>query len=103
MAYYCKGCERFVDEDALVGTGEYFKGREHGACPYCYSEDLEEANECELCKTPIVPNELFCDDCKQALAEAWQRAVNYIYDEYSLNDYDKADCVFKAYIESEVF
>ena len=75
MTYYCKRCKNFVQDTELLGTGENFRGREHGCCPNCHSEDLYEARKCDICGNDIPPDEQFCDDCKQDMHSAWSTAV----------------------------
>lgn len=102
MTYYCNNCKRFVDEDDLVGTGEFFKAREHGACPHCHSEDLVEANECDICGKPIEQFEQFCEDCREKLGNAWSEGVNYLIKETG-KDPISAEQWLINFIESEVF
>lgn len=98
---YCKGCKKFVDEDELVGTGEFFRGIEHGCCPHCHSEDLEEANECEVCGTAVGQYEQFCEDCKTEFMNAWSKAVSYV-GEFAKVDMVKAERLLLDFMEREV-
>lgn len=99
---FCKNCKRFVDEDSLVGTGEFFKGREHGCCPHCHSEELEEAGECEICGKPVGQYEQFCGDCKDEFMLAWGRAVSYV-SAFAKKDNVSAERLLLDFLEREVF
>lgn len=65
MIFICNHCERVFDDEDM-GVYEEPHGEETGVCPYCGSEDIEEALRCELCGEAHLPDELhdgWCDDC----------------------------------------
>ena len=72
MIYYCNDCCEFIEEQDLDSRPcELEDGLPRGTkislCPYCGSEDLEEADFCERCGTPIPPDEHLCQDCEDDL------------------------------------
>lgn len=100
MAYYCNNCGNIVED--LDGTGEFFKGREHGACPRCHSEDVEEAWKCGICGTAVRPYEAICDDCRTELTDAWNGMVQTIADTHKM-EFIKAERAILDFMEGEVF
>ena len=81
MSYvYCCNCnEIFNEADADSRPAELEDGREYGSkimlCPYCGSEELEEAGICERCGTPILPDEHLCECCEDDLYGAVQNII----------------------------
>ena len=76
MIYYCKECKELIEEDELEEKDEGYYTEFWGSkvyhsyitthCPYCGSEKIEEAPQCEECGEYFVPNECFdciCKDC----------------------------------------
>lgn len=72
----CKDCNCAFDEFNIVWDTEYetIEGRsfpifEHACCPYCRSEEIEEAEECECCGEWVPKEDMhvdfegFCNDC----------------------------------------
>ena len=98
--YYCNNCKNIVED--LDGTGEFFKGREHGACPRCHSEDLEEAWKCGICGTAVKPDEVICPHCMTELADAWNEAVEKIAKNHGI-EFKKAERAIIDFMEGEVF
>ena len=72
MSYYCNDCCEIFDEseadsrETVLGDSMP-PGTRVALCPYCGSDDLEEADTCERCGTPIPPDEHLCDDCRDDL------------------------------------
>ncbi len=102
MSYYCNNCKRIIDEDDLAPTGIFFKGREYGACPHCHSEDLVEADECELCGKAVIPYEQFCDDCKEEMFSSWNWMVNELAKKHK-KEFESMERLILDYMEREVF
>ena len=70
--YYCCDCDEIFNEaEADSRPAELEDGRPQGTrimlCPYCGSEELEEAGTCERCGAPILPDEHLCQDCEDDL------------------------------------
>ena len=86
----------------MLGTGEFFRGREHGACPHCHSEDLVEAGKCELCGAELNPYEEFCGECMDELMNAWNSAVLIVAKRHNLV-FEKAERLLLDFMEIEVF
>lgn len=100
MTYYCNNCNSIIED--LDGTGEYFKGVEHGCCPKCHSEDLEEAWECEICGTAVKPDSLLCDDCRAELMDEWNEMVSRVAKNHGA-DFIKTERAILDFMECEVF
>lgn len=100
MSYYCNNCGNIVED--LDGTGEFFKGREHGCCPRCHSEDVEEASVCELCGATIKPYEQFCDDCKGEIMTEWNNMVQGLAKKHG-KAYETMEQFVLDFMEGEVF
>ena len=70
--YYCHDCDEIFNEaEADSRLAELEDSRPKGTrillCPYCGSEELEEAGACERCGAPILPDEHLCDCCEDEL------------------------------------
>ena len=102
MTYYCNRCGTFIEDTNLAPTGDFFKGIEHGACPKCYNEDLEEAWKCDVCGEAVKPYEQFCDECKTEFMNAWSKAVSYA-SEFTKKDMVTAERLLLDFMEREVF
>lgn len=70
MVMFCTNCEKFFDEDQIVwkeigassGAPTYYEQK----CPYCGSDCILEAGECELCGEPIAKGCL-CGECRKGI------------------------------------
>ena len=79
MMYYCKDCGELFDEDDIVEEDESFPVEYWGSivtcpcysshCPYCNSNDIEEAPKCDKCGEYFSPDDLdedgLCEDCRE--------------------------------------
>lgn len=65
-------------------------------CPYCGSEDLEEAGTCRRCGGPCLPGEDLCDVCEGDLYGIVNSAVENVGGEYL-----KAKDILFDYLERE--
>ena len=73
--YRCKDCGGFFEEplyrkeygprdaDALFGYELY------SHCPYCGSEDIEEADECRSCGEYIPQGQTVCENCREDILQ----------------------------------
>lgn len=103
MKYYCNDCnEFFSDEDAASRPTELEDSRPQGErvmlCPYCGSEDYDEAAYCERCGEPIPPDEHLCDVCEGDLYGIVQGAI----ESFRGDVYDAKDKFFD-YLERKWF
>ena len=104
MTYYCNNCGKMVEDVELISAGTWWRGREHGACPHCKSERLEEASKCELCGSPSVPGEQLCEGCKTDFRLAFDNAVAKIatWNRIPSTEINKIEKLFIDYVEYEV-
>ena len=78
MWYYCESCgSLFMSEDVrIIREEEYHPGLDgiqteymcYYACPECGSTCLEEADYCEICGEPMVPDSSWdglCEACRR--------------------------------------
>lgn len=103
MTYYCNDCnEFFSDEDAASRPAVLEDGKPPWAtvmlCPYCGSEDYDEAAYCERCGEPIPPDEHLCDVCEGDLYGIVQGAI----ESFRGDVYDAKDKFFD-YLERKWF
>lgn len=104
MRYYCKRCNRFIDESDLVDGATEWRGIPHAACPKCYSENIVEAGSCELCGEDVKPDEQFCEECKQDMHNAWQTAVASVakWNNRKPTEFETVEQLVLDFIEREV-
>lgn len=89
--YYCRDCKCIIDHDNVVWReactdedGHYidgFKG-EHAVCPYCGSEDIDDAVQCISCGEWHKEEELtagLCPKCEKDI----QDKVNEFFKQFS--------------------
>lgn len=68
---YCRHCGEPFDDHDVVKTKEYLTDDPRDwvlnyECPFCHSDDLEEADSCERCGKVLPIEDLrdgICDDC----------------------------------------
>lgn len=101
MMFYCLDCKEYFDESEMVtkttwshsnyiGFGGYFPETE-SYCPYCGSEDFEEAKaECDGCKefvyeTKEVNGIYLCPDCYEIVKDILDEAVDKIVGELDMD------------------
>lgn len=75
--YYCKDCKELIENDELEEADEGFYTEVWGhncyneystvRCPYCGSDDIEEAPRCEHCHDYFVPTDDDKDLCEECL------------------------------------
>lgn len=79
MMYYCEDCGEIFDEDDIKYEDESFQVEYWGSmvtcpassahCPYCNSEDIDEASKCDECGEYFNPDDLdedgLCEDCRE--------------------------------------
>ena len=93
--YICKSCgEHFDDPDvkkeytgvSSEGYHEYF---EVGHCPYCGSDDIEEAEKCRICGEWFYSDgKEFCNNCLEDLSkELYGIQAKYTIDFETLQDW----------------
>ena len=80
MCYYCNDCNNMFEESEADSRPTRLEdSRPKGGfvmlCPYCGSDDLEEASYCERCGEPIPPDEHLCDVCEGDLYGIVQGAI----------------------------
>ena len=97
--FYCNNCNEIFEESAAhsrpaVEEDSLPPWEWVAVCPYCGSEDLDEASFCERCGEPIPPGESLCDCCRDDLYGIWDRAVCEVGGEYT-----KAKEILLNYIE----
>ena len=76
---YCTGCEQFFDEDDAgedrEQLGEYWGApayREYAVCPYCGSDQIEEAHRCKLCGEWIpYSGDDYCEECSDRVFDMY--------------------------------
>lgn len=89
--YICKSCgEKFENPiTSHESMGEHF-GRpvyeDIYRCPYCQSENFEEAERCFVCGDYFLANHAddCCDECKEVLSNE----LNALKDKYGLDSID---------------
>ena len=77
---YCNDCnELFLDSEAESRPTVLEDGKPPWErvmlCPFCGSEDLDEADSCERCGEPIPPGEHLCECCEDDLYGIVQGAI----------------------------
>ena len=79
MMYYCEHCGEIFDEDDIKYEDESFLVEYWGSmvtcpcysshCPYCNSEDIDEASKCDECGEYFNPDDLdedgLCEHCRE--------------------------------------
>lgn len=66
--WYCPTCDRLFDDRDITYSDELEVGYSHRICVACGTwDELEEAEECEICGEPIKPNTHYCNECIQIL------------------------------------
>lgn len=104
MKYYCHDCGRTFDEDEediiCVAEQTWDSPAEYeGRCPYCGSEDYEEAKVCEFCGEPIDPDTKlnFCEDCEEYFTYMFEQMIEHMADEWGCPK-DDIQAVFLEFI-----
>ena len=83
MKYYCEDCGKTFDEDEMVVENSYNLVPFHDElvkepfnvckCPYCGSEDIDEALQCAICgewfKPEDIYDDFYCKDCIEKMRE----------------------------------
>lgn len=97
MTYWCEHCHQGFHEDEVEGgqlilAADEINPPEYAplVCPICGEEVIEGA-ECEGCGTPIDPDEVFCEECKDILAMQIERHLNDIEKRY----FEEVDTFYK--------
>ena len=90
MKYYCYDCGSLIDEDELhTRTVEYSHGElvDEAICPYCGSDEVDEAETCALCGEAM-PEKLgeCCEDCEIELAAYFRNTVEAIAKDYNIDE-----------------
>lgn len=81
--YVCAECGEIFDEDEAKtiyerDTGEGGYGNviwSYDLCPFCGSEDLEEARECPICGEYHGGESDVCDTCLEDIETAWKELL----------------------------
>lgn len=68
---YCKHCQTPLDDHEVIRTWQQLTDDPRDKvpsweCPYCHSDELEEADECERCGIVLPIDDMtdgICDDC----------------------------------------
>ena len=104
MKYYCTDCQSIIDEDELLTrTEDYGEGNyvDFAVCPYCGSDEVDEAKTCELCGEAFNPDELgnFCDECWIDLGNYFRLAVEALMKDYKLDEERARDILLEFLAE----
>ena len=95
MKYVCSECGEIFDEDEAKtiyerDTGEGGYGSviwSYDVCPFCGSEDLEEARECPICGEWHDPDSgELCEDCKKDIKALWLNLLENLPDSADANE-----------------
>lgn len=75
--WYCQRCKEVISQDDLRFVREaerhYWlddspvESYAYALCPYCGSDQIDEADYCEVCGEPFVPEDLEGGICKECL------------------------------------
>lgn len=90
--FYCYDCGEYFEEPKTLydGHSELDEGpvwEAYGACPYCESDQIDEAGICELCEEYTKPGRDICDICFaeiSLLTDTVNRLVKKRADRYRL-------------------
>ena len=104
MKYYCYDCGSLIDEDELLTkTEEYNRGEfvDYAVCPYCGSEEVDEAKTCELCGEAFSPDKLgdYCEDCEIELNAYFRLSVEALAKDYKLDEERARDILLEFIAE----
>lgn len=99
--FYCNNCNEIFAESEARGRKPRLEDSMSpwewiAICPYCGSEELEEAGTCERCGEPIPPGHYYCEACNDDLHFIVDHAIGEVG-----GDYDKAKYVLFDYLERE--
>ena len=89
--YVCNDCNNVFDEDALSivtdNMGECFGNpsfKSYSVCPYCKSDDIQEAEKCELCEewghTESYDGEHYCNECVEYIKKKFGDLITNNFD-----------------------
>ena len=82
----CAWCGEVFSEDSvetksgyLCECGDHSVYEDYGVCPYCGSDDFEEARKCEICGEYMLVDELFGDVCEGCI-EQYENDIQGCYE-----------------------
>lgn len=86
--YYCDNCDSFFDEPAAEREMMGYYGsapayQDFAVCPYCKSDDFEEAKVCEICGEPFIEDDLHdrvCSFCLDDMVDIEEEADEVVAD-----------------------
>ena len=90
--FYCNNCNEIFNESEAASRKPRLEDsvspwERIAVCPYCGSEELEEAGVCERCGEPIPPDEHLCECCHDDLYGIVETAVREARGREVLFDY----------------
>ena len=104
MKYYCYDCGKIMDEDELLTkTVEYSHGElvDEAICPYCGSDEVDEAKVCELCGEAMPTDKLgeCCEDCEIELGAYFRKMVEDVALGYGIDEERAKDIIVEFIAE----
>ena len=97
--YICKECGEVFTDPCVKYESKVGLTTLH--CPWCDSERVEFAGECQCCGTPIDPEEEYCIKCDDGLYKIMEKAVEEVMT-LSNKDSEESKAILNEYI-SEVW
>lgn len=107
--YFCDDCgeiieypDKVFEDPSPVGVSLASGYYVTYICPYCGSESVIDAGECEICKEPCDPNERFCPECSELADGVVEIAKQYTERLFKNKDIKSVEDVFIAIMEREL-
>lgn len=98
--YRCEDCGRFFDEPIVERDDPSPRGVSlpsgyytYWHCPYCDSEEIEEAGVCKSCGEPVESGRTLCDTCRDDLASILKETA----EEFELTQDMFEDALFEIF------